>query len=323
MQLSESQFQDILAEYDRVRALHADNLAARKEEVYRRIPRYRELDELVPDISLTAGKDLLAGHAEKLEDYRQQMRDIAKEKASLLEQNGFDADYTQMRFDCPACKDTGFLEDGSRCSCLERNIRDILYAQSNLSALFEENSFARMELTLFTGDDLHRFQSAVGVCRAFIDSFGEKTASSGILFFGPVGSGKSFLSIATAKELLNKGFSVLYFSAIELFDRLSDATFRADKETQSPDFKNDLTNCGLLIIDDLGTEMTNLFVSSQFFHLINERHLHGRGTLISTNLGFEELRSRYSDRTFSRLLSLYTVCELTGGDVRLKRKTAK
>ena len=106
-----------------------------------------------------------------------------------------------------------------------------------------------------------------------------------------------------------------------MFERLSDATFRAEREEGDTDLKNDLTACDLLIIDDLGTEMTNQFVSSRCFHLINERHLHGNKTLISTNLDFEELRQRYSDRTFSRLLSLYTVCELTGGDVRLKRKT--
>ena len=323
MQVSEAQFQEIMAQYDRVRTTHADELLARKEEVYRLIPRYRELDQTVPAISLDAGKDLLAGKTEKLEPYRNRMREIASEKAALLEQNRFPADYLDLRFDCEQCEDTGFLKDGSRCACLTKKIRDVLYAQSNLSRLFLENCFERMEDSYFTGEDLRRFQSAVGVCRSFIDSFGKTLPSAGILFFGPVGSGKSFLSIASAKEILNKGFSVLYFSAIELFNRLSDATFRADKEPQETDIKSDLSDCDLLIIDDLGTEMTNLFVSSQFFHLINERHLRGLGTLISTNLDFEELRARYSDRTFSRLLSLYTVCELTGGDIRLKRKTTQ
>ena len=321
MRVSETQFQDILAEYDLSRAGHADALLARKAEVYRLIPRYRELDELVPSISYHTGKALLAGCADKLESYRRQMSDIASEKRALLKQHGFAADYLELQYDCAQCKDTGFLEDGTRCACLERKIRDVLYAQSNLSALFEENCFDRMDPGLFSDEDLRRFQSAVEVCRSFIGSFSEKTAPSGILFFGPVGSGKSFLSIASAKELMDKGYDVLYFGAIDLFERLSDAVFRTDREQPDGSFKNDLTDCDLLIIDDLGTEMTNLFVSSQFFHLINERYLRGHKTLISTNLDFEELRARYSDRTFSRLLSLYTVCELTGGDVRLKRKT--
>ena len=321
MQVSEEQYQQIMDTYSRARTEHADELLARKEEVYRLVPRCRELDDLVRSSSLSTCRDLLSGRKEKLGIYREQMREIAAEKASLLKQNGFAADYLSPRFDCKQCQDTGFLEDGTRCACLEQKLRDILYAQSNLDVLFEENCFERTDLTLFSGDDLRRFQSAVDVCHAFIRSFGKKTASSGILFFGPVGSGKSFLSIATAKELLNRGFSVLYFSAIELFERLSDATFRTDRDSPNTDLKNDLTACDLLIIDDLGTELTNQFVSSRFFHLINERHLHGHKTLISTNLDFEELRSRYSDRTFSRLLSLYTVCELTGGDVRLKRKT--
>ena len=201
-------------------------------------------------------------------------------------------------------------------------IRDRLYRQSNLKILFEENNFAKTDYTLFEGDALRQFERAVALCRHFMESF-EDTASAGILFFGPVGSGKSFLSVATAKELLNRGFSVLYFSSIELFERLSDLTFRPDKDTEESSFKQELITCDLLIIDDLGTEMTNQFVSSQLFHLINERHLHGNKTLISTNLPFEEIRLRYSDRTFSRLISHYTVCELTGSDLRLKRKTAK
>ena len=323
MQVSDSQFDAILMEYDLQRTKQGDALLARREEVYRKIPRYRELDEAVPALSFDTGKKLLSGRGASLSDYRARMREIASEKETLLAENGFPADYLNMHYGCASCRDTGFTEDGRRCACLEEKIRHLLYSQSNLTLLFAENNFERMDLSLFEGDDLRRFQSAVSVCRTFIDTFADANTASGILFFGPVGCGKSFLSVATAKELLNRGYSVLYFSAIELFDRLSDATFRADAGMENADLKHDLTACDLLIIDDLGTEMTNLFVSSRFFHLINERHLLGRRTLISTNLAFKDLRERYSDRTFSRLLSLYTVCELTGGDVRLKRKTAR
>ncbi len=75
-----------------------------------------------------------------------------------------------------------------------------------------------------------------------------------------------------------------------------------------------------MIIDDLGTEITNSFVTSQLFTCLNERHLRGRSVLISTNLSLEELRDRYSDRIFSRITSHFTLCKLTGPDVRLLKK---
>ena len=103
-----------------------------------------------------------------------------------------------------------------------------------------------------------------------------------------MGTGKSFLSVCIAREVLSAGYSVLY--------------------------------CDLLIIDDLGTELTNQFVSAQLFACINERHLNRKPTVISTNLSLEDLQKRYSDRVFSRITSGYICCKLTGKDIRLLKK---
>ena len=83
---------------------------------------------------------------------------------------------------------------------------------------------------------------------------------------------------------------------------------------------NDIYQFDLLIIDDLGTELTNQFVASQLFSLLNERHMSKKATIISTNLSLEELRNRYSDRIFSRITSHYEICKLTGPDIRIYKK---
>ena len=86
------------------------------------------------------------------------------------------------------------------------------------------------------------------------------------------------------------------------------------------DFCEDIYGCDLLIIDDLGTEITNTFVASQLFSCLNERGLRKKSMIISTNLSLEELRDRYSDRIFSRITSSFSLCKLTGQDIRICKK---
>ena len=112
----------------------------------------------------------------------------------------------------------------------------------------------------------------------------------------------------------------MYYSSISLFSLLNDYTYDFHKSDELKILRDKLYLSDLLIIDDLGTEKTNQFVSSQLFSCINERINRGRSTIITTNLSFEQLRATYSDRNFSRLTSYYTMCRLTGPDIRMRRK---
>ena len=165
---------------------------------------------------------------------------------------------------------------------------------------------------------MERFQKAVSISKDFVQNF--KQDYHNLFFYGTVGTGKSFLSGCVANELLQKGYSVIYFSASGLFETLARYSFDANSKESLYDFYDDLYNCDLVIIDDLGTEMTNSFVSSQLFACLNERLLRRNATIISTNLSLEELRNRYSDRVFSRITSNYELCKLTGPDIRMSKK---
>lgn len=131
------------------------------------------------------------------------------------------------------------------------------------------------------------------------------------------------MSGCIASELLQTGHSVIYFSASGLFDTLARYAFDSRAKEALSGFYEDLYNCDLLIIDDLGTEMTNTFVASQLFSCLNERHLRKNATIISTNLSLEELRDRYSDRVFSRITSHYDLCKLTGPDIRMCKSVCR
>ena len=135
-----------------------------------------------------------------------------------------------------------------------------------------------------------------------------------------MGTGKSFLSGCVAKELIDSGHPVIYFSASGLFDLLARAKFDYKSLEDLRGEYEDLFSCDLLIIDDLGTEYTNNLVNSELFSLINERHLKHKATIISTNLSLEDFRNRYSDRIFSRITSNYEICKLTGPDIRMYKK---
>lgn len=319
MQLSRAQYQKILDTYEVTRRRHREEQDARTEEVYAKIPRYRELDLLLPDVFLSLGRATITGDGKEADALKTQFKSVSDEKKKLLTSHGYPEDYLEAHYDCPDCRDSGYI-DGVRCKCLQNKINAVLYEQSHLSDLIRTNNFSLMRDDFFQGEDLRRFHAAVDICRRFIDTFDTPDRMEGLLFFGSVGSGKSFLSVCTAERILEKGAGVLYFSAVSLFDLMGHAAFRAGEDAVPDTFFDDLGAADLLVIDDLGTELTNAFVSSRLFQLINDRHLMKRATIISTNFDLDELRARYSDRVFSRLMSHYTVCELTGGDVRLMQK---
>ena len=318
MSLSREQYDKLMREYSRRRDDHRRALLRRRREVYAKIPRYRELDEQIPDLSLQELNVRLGGQTSSAEStFSAQLAGIEAEKAALLAQAGFPADYLEMTYDCPICRDTGY-SDGVKCACLRRQEVHILYQQSRLDSLLKANRFELLDRSYYQGEDLEHFESALGSCRSFIAQFDDRYDN--LFFYGTVGTGKSFLSICTAGELLSSGHSVLYFSAVSLFDRISSYLCQPGARSQYHAFQQDLQTCDLLVIDDLGTESGGSFTASQLFGLLTERDLLQKSTIISTNLSLPELRDRYSDRIFSRITSNFTVRKLTGPDIRIEKK---
>lgn len=150
----------------------------------------------------------------------------------------------------------------------------------------------------------------------FIDSFQEHPC--GLFFYGDTGVGKTYLSHCIAKELIDRAYFVLYFTSFDLFDLLAKNTFQ--KDAAASDVAGFIYDCDLLIIDDLGTELTNNFVASQLFCCINERIMNHKSTIISTNLAMDDFLETYSERIFSRISSNYTMLRLIGNDIRIQKK---
>ena len=309
-----------MLEYSQTRDLHHRELVRRRGQVYARIPEYRELEDEVLSLGMQQLRSRLkpdSDPASPAVSLRDQVEEIGRKKRQLLLDNGFPEDYLTPVYDCPDCKDTGYIGT-EKCHCLRSREIQVLYDQSHLQALFRTNNFSVLSYEFYKGEDLAHFRNAVSTCRSFIENF--KISYENLYFYGTVGTGKSFLTICTAQELLNQGFSVLYFSASGLFELLSSYVFSYNNKEDYRRFCSDLYGCDLLIIDDLGTELMSSFVSAQLFSCINERHLGRKSTVISTNLNLPELRDRYSDRVYSRIISEYTMQKLTGPDIRILKK---
>lgn len=322
MSLTREQYDEIMRGYMQKQSRRHQLSLARRDEVYAKIPEYRELSEQVSEIAVGYLHSRLGEKGKNNSAspilVRPELSKIAEKKRQLLVSHGFPDDYLTVSPDCPLCGDTGFV-DGNKCRCFKQKEIEILYSSSHLGELVKEHNFDILTESYYHGEDLKRFRIASAACRRMAAQFDQVYRN--LYLYGTVGTGKSFLSICIAKELLETGHSVLYFSAAALFDRLSMYSFDVRTKEELRKFTDDLYGCDLLIIDDLGTELTNQFISAQLFTCLNERHIGRKSTVISTNLSLAEMQARYSDRVFSRITNDYELYKLTGSDIRvLKRR---
>lgn len=315
MPLTNRQYDAIFREYEEMQNQSRRSQLQRVDEVYKNIPQYEEVERSISSVSVAQAKKLLDGDQNALSDLKDTLHALSEKKRALLVSAGYPEDYLAPIYHCPRCRDTGYV-DGKKCTCLRQKIVTLLYEQSNIKEILDRENFSTLSYEYYEDADLERFRQAVSACKTFVEAF---PGGSNLLFCGSVGAGKTFLSNCIAKELIENGNLVLYFSASALIDTLSGRMGASREEAHGAE--QDLYDCDLLVIDDLGTEYTNAYVASQLFSCLNERLLRRKSTLISTNLSLEDLRNKYSERIFSRITSNYDIYKITGPDIRMYRKT--
>ncbi len=312
MGIGEEQYNLIIAQYDRIRNMNRREEILRREEIYEKLPEYRALDQETASFSIGELKRRLSSGKKGDSSVGDRLQLLKERKRALLTASGYPADYLDPIYTCPLCRDTGFI-DASPCSCFKEKEQEVLIGQSRLKTLLETENFSRLSYAWHQGKALEWFKNAVERAKAFVREFPQ---CRNLLFFGTVGTGKSFLSCCIAAELIHQGHSVFYYQAAEYFDALAERIFRNGEGSSAADR---LSACELLILDDLGSELTNQFTLTALFELLNRRFLRQEPLIISTNLNLQDLRDRYSDRIFSRIVSGFEVIELTGEDIRIKK----
>ena len=170
MALTVSQYNSILRQYEehqtRNRHLHDQRL----HHIYETVPGYQALDEAVASTSVAKGKRMLAGDTNALAQLKDQLKDLAQKRASLLLENGYPTDFLDPIYDCPDCQDTGYV-NGQKCHCFRQAEIALLYEQSNLKRMLEKENFGTLSYSFFQGDELTSYRQAVEKCKNFCTNF--------------------------------------------------------------------------------------------------------------------------------------------------------
>ena len=307
------------------------NFARRAQEIYSRVPRVEEIDR---ELRHTVGRLMIAAFEQEMDPeialrgLREKNLALQRERAELLVGAGYAYDVLDERVNCNNCGDSGYLSDGSPCRCLmayytrEQNKR--------LSKLLDlgNQSFDTFSLDWYDSETrgeygvspLKNMEIVLEICSNYAHTFGPR--SGNLLFTGAPGLGKTFLSACIAREVSENGFSVVYDTAAHIFQQFESGKFgRENPYEEDPDREiNRYLNCDLLIMDDLGTEMTTSFVQSAFYRIINDRLINRRKTILSTNLKPQELSARYGAAVGSRIEGEYQIMRFFGKDIRLQKR---
>ena len=227
MALSNSQYDQLMRTYELRQLDNEHGLRKRYEIACARIPDLKELDETVSSLSVSQARHLLEGDDSALKQLKEQLSLLFTKKKELLRSAGLPADYLELHYTCPDCQDTGYIGT-DKCHCLKKAIVDLLYMQSNLQEILKQENFSTFCTNYYSSNYIdpltgrssqESMQTALRVCHEFADTFSEKF--SNILLYGDTGVGKTFLTHCIAKELMDQSYSVIYFSAVSLFENFA------------------------------------------------------------------------------------------------------
>lgn len=297
---------------------------AHRAAAYERYPRLREIDrELQQSMAELAIAFLKKDSEETLGAIRTRNQTLQAERSWILEAGEFEDGYLDDTPVCTRCGGTGY--DGSQmCSCLRELCRQ--EQKKELTSLLGSGreSFDTFRLDVYSDaydpklgtSPRELMRSNLNICKKYAAGF--SAASGSLLFSGATGLGKTFLSACIARQIADRGFSVMYETAIRLFGDFETEKFGAQGGDGSLTRK--YFDCDLLIIDDLGTELTTEFVRSAFYQIVNTRLMTNKKTIISTNLSPAELSRRYGANILSRIEGAYRILPFFGDDIRKQKK---
>ena len=302
----------------------------KRREAYEKDPRLLQLDR---QLQATMAK-LVAAALRKGEDPAQAVRAVREENLALQRERavrlgalGLPEDALDDKPACPLCKDTGW-RGAQMCRCLqELCAREQIAELSKLLDLGEQ-SFDTFCMDLYSQSPWpgmpsprENMELIYEVCLSYAQKFGRFPLRN-LFLTGAPGLGKTFLSACIARTVSEGGHSVVYDTAGNVFAQFETRKFQRDSADgqEARDETRRYLNCDLLILDDLGSELTTQFTQSALYELVNSRLAGEKHTVISTNLSMEEVARRYTPQIASRLAGEYHMLHFYGDDIRLLKK---
>ena len=306
----------------------AEILAERRQSAERRAAEHRahlhsvseeavRIDRELSQAGLEAFRIAISGGnvEERIDMLRRSNEELQARRRALLVSLGLPEDYTKPDYTCKICNDTGYTDKGL-CACHKRLLTEAGFRSSGLGGLIGKQSFENFDLSFYTGDALPSARRALNDAKRFAEEF--NTDGSHLLFVGGTGLGKTHLSTAIARRAIERGFDVVYETAQNIIADFEYDRFKSGYGTEESRSEK-YFEADLLIMDDLGAELTNQFTVASLYNIINTRINRGKSMIISTNLGQKGLLERYDERITSRLFGEFYVYLFKGTDIRSKR----
>lgn len=303
-----------------------------ERRLYAEAPALKQLDAAIQGTMMELTDLIAAGRPVKADGpeitaIRKRNLALQEKRAALLASLGCSADALDDKPACPDCGDTGWAGT-EMCRCLrELCAQEQLRELSALLNLTDEQSFDKLRLDVYSDrpwegqcrSPREQMRRVTEVCRGFSRQFPDYPLKN-LLFSGGTGLGKTFLSGCVAREVSGRGFSVVYDTAIRLFTVFESRRFARDQE-ESQRARGDTRrylNCDLLILDDLGSEMTSPLSQASLYEVVNSRILADKRTIISTNFSQEQIAAHYTPQISSRIRGLFRELTFFGEDIRLQ-----
>lgn len=308
-------------------------LDKRRAEVAQRLPRIAQIDESLRRTMLDTARATFRGGdpTKEIEALRDENLALQAERKQLLTSAGYPADALDDKPACPDCQDRGWV--GSRmCGCLKT-----LYTQEQIRELSKlldlgGQTFESFRLDYYPTQTLpgqnrsprDNMALVLDFCRNYANQFGSFPRNN-LYLYGDPGLGKTFLSACIARVVAEKGFSVVYDTAGNIFTAFETQKFFREGEDarEAREEINRYLNCDLLILDDLGSEMTTTLTQASLYTLLNTRLTAGRRTVISSNLSPVQFRQRYTPQVASRLEGEFSQLGFCGTDIRVLKNKRK
>ncbi|MBE6687204.1 MAG: DNA replication protein DnaC [Ruminococcaceae bacterium] len=297
-----------------------------RTEINSKFPEIKALNDKIADTY----SEIVATFGRPKEEVRAVIEDIEKrnlvlqeKRNALLVKNGYPENYMDINYHCPVCQDEGYvLGTIKECKCYRAELSRIALEESGLGSLVKSQTFESFDLDFYKSSqsEYEQMKHNYLYLMAYVDSF-DPDDSPSLIFIGATGLGKTHLSTAVASGVIAKGYNVVYESSQNILSDFEREKFRRDSSSQDqrmPDTER-YFDCDLLIIDDLGTELTNNFTVTVLYNLINSRANDRKPVIINTNLSIKEINTRYDQRITSRLLGSFQPLQFFGKDIRMQK----
>jgi DNA replication protein DnaC len=301
--------------------------AKKNNEIFsKRFPRVKEIETQLSKIAVSATRAAISGSDVKkeLQNFKEKSLQLQEELENLKRNVNISPDFLKVKRNCYACEDTGYI-DGKMCLCMKELLKKEAYNRLNRLSPAFFCSFDSFDLKYYrelpeNSDEpspRRRMSKILSFCKKYAKEFSKN--SKNLLFQGATGLGKTHLSLAIAKEVLQRELGVIYGSVENIVEKLETEKFSNLSDKDGYNNSRHIKNCDLLILDDLGVEFSNSFSNFAVYNVIDCRIMLGKPTIINTNLSLEELERRYSERLVSRIMGHYVKADFLGEDIRQQK----